>query len=88
MAITHALLTIFTVIGPPGILQSNDTGEFSNIARNSKTMHFSEDELNTIISCIHQLWPSTKQATGTPYHSQSNGRIETNNKTMEAKVNN
>ena len=35
VTITYALLTIFTVIGPPSILQSDDAGEFSNIAYNS-----------------------------------------------------
>ena len=50
MTIAYALLTIFTVTEPPDILQSDNAGEFWNIACNSKTTHFSEDELNTIIS--------------------------------------
>ena len=67
--IANALLNIFTMIGPSDILQSNNAGEFSNIARNSKTMCFSEDELNTIISCVHQLWPGAKKVIGTSCHS-------------------
>ena len=82
------LLIIFPVLGPPDILQSDNGGEFSNIARSSKTICFAEDELQTIINYFYQLWPGMKQITGTPRHSQSNGGVETHNKTMEGKVNN
>ena len=88
MAVASALQSMFGVTGSPDILQSDNGGEFANIAQSSKTMHFTQEELQLIITYCHEIWPGVKQVTGTPRHSPSNGGIENFNKTMEGKVNN
>ena len=79
---------MFAVMGLLDLLQSDNGGEFSNIAIPSKTTHFNEQEPQSIINHVHQIWPGVKQITGTLRHSPSNGRIERFNQIIEEKVNN
>ena len=45
IAAAHGLLSVFAVMGPLDLLQSDNGGEFLNIARSSKTMNLNEQEL-------------------------------------------
>lgn len=50
-----ALIKIFTTIGPPAILHSDNGREFSNIA--GQGFALSDDELGHVIDEIAGLWP-------------------------------
>ena len=68
-------------------MQSNNGGEFSNIAHNSKIIYFTEEEILQIIKHVYQLWLGAKQITSTPRHKESNRGIECYNSTIEGKMN-
>lgn len=92
-SIAVALLQIFTVIGPPMILQSDNGSEFHGAAMNDrqrrvygKLVRLTDDEIDEIITEIKQLWPECRMVRGSPRHSQSNGGIERVNRTMQDKL--
>ena len=76
--VSVALLNIFTLIGPPKILQSDNGGEFSQSAMNhhGRCLYFEDDEIDIIISEIEILWTECKLVCGLPRHSESNGGVE------------
>jgi len=85
------LLEIFTVIGPPMILQSDNGLEFSGAAMTSREYRgrcvgLSAEELNEVINEIKLLWPECRMVRGSPRHSPSNGGVEKLNRTMEEKL--
>jgi len=84
--IAVALLEIFTIIGPPMILQSDNGREFSGAAMNSRQLRLSDQDIDDIISEIKKLWPECRMVRGSPRHSQSNGGIERLNRTVEGKL--
>lgn len=99
--VAHALFDIFTLIGPPSILQSDNGKEFSGAAMNSKQRREKEDqsdvkggtlesftdkELGEVITNIRELWPDCLMVRGSPRHSQSNGGVERVNQTVEKKL--
>ena len=88
IAIVCSLLSMFGVTGLLDVLQSNNASEFSNIARNSKTIHFTPKEISIIIRYYYQIWSGMKQIPRTLRHSPSNGGIEMLNKTFEGKMSN
>ena len=57
--VTHALMDIFIIIGPPKILQSNNRKEFSIMDRNSSDLDSPLDDqfLDDVIRNIKHLWP-------------------------------
>ena len=66
-SIAGALLQIFTVIGPPMILQSDNGSEFHGAAMNDrqrrvygKLVRLTDDEIDEIITEIKQLWPECR----------------------------
>ena len=84
-SIAIALLQIFTIIGPPMILQSDNGAEFHGAAMNDRQrklhgngtlVSLANNELAAIITEIKQLWPECRMVRGSPRHSQSNGGVE------------
>ena len=89
--IAIALLEIFTLIGPPMILQSDNGLEFSGAAMTSREhrgfcVRLSNEELSEVIHEIKLLWPECRMVRGSPRHSPSNGGVERLNRTMEEKL--
>ncbi|CAK1589526.1 unnamed protein product [Parnassius mnemosyne] len=65
--VAHTLLDIFTLLGAPAILQSDNGREFSN----------------RIIENLKTYWPTLKIIHGKPRHSQSQGSVERANQDIE-----
>jgi hypothetical protein len=94
-SIAIALLQIFTIIGPPMILQSDNGAEFHGAAMNDRQrkLHWNgtlvsltNNELAAIITQIKQLWPKCQMVRGSPQHSQLNGGVERVNHTIQSKL--
>ena len=86
-----ALLKIFTVIGPPMILQPDNCQEFSGAAvtsheRRGLCVGLNAVELNEVINEIKLLWPECRTGCGLPRRSPSNGGVERLNRMMEEKL--
>jgi hypothetical protein len=72
--ITIALLEIFTVIGPPMILQSGNGNEFNTVAMarkqvgeyHGKLVGLTDLELSEAITEVRQLWPEYRMVRGSP----------------------
>jgi hypothetical protein len=75
---------IFTTIGAPSILQSDNGREFTGQA--GKSSELSEAEIVEIIDEIKQLWPQCKMVHGRPRKSTTQGGIERLNQTVEKKL--
>ena len=81
-ACAAALLSIFSSLGIPALLQTDNGGEFRSLA----TMHAStqsiegglinEEMLGEIVSEVAQMWPGCKLVHGRARHSESQGGIE------------
>ena len=86
--VTHALMDIFTIIGPPKILQSNNRKEFSIMDRNSSDLDSPLDDqfLDDVIRNIKHLWPEVWMVWGSPQHPESNSGIERTHLTIENKL--
>jgi hypothetical protein len=82
--IATALLEIFTVVGPPIILQSDNGNEFNTVAMTKKQVNefcgklvqLTDLDLSEIITEVRQLWPECWMVRGSPCHSPSNGGVE------------
>jgi hypothetical protein len=82
--ITVALLEVFTVIGSPMILQSDNRNEFNTAVMTRKQVRvhrgklvgWTDLELLEVISEVRQLWPKCWMVHGSPRHSPSNGGVE------------
>jgi hypothetical protein len=81
--IAIALLEIFTMIGPPMILQSDNGAEFHGAAMNDRQQKFygslvtlTKNDLAAIITEMKQMWPKCRMVRGSPRHSQSNGGVK------------
>ena len=88
ITVAWALVQIFTFIGPPCILQSDNGREFSSAAQDGKGSRLELDNsfLDEIIKEIKNLWPECKMVRGSPRHSQSNGGVERINLSTEKKL--
>jgi hypothetical protein len=65
--VAYHLIDIFTLIGAPSILQSDNGREFSN----------------KIVDNLKLMWPDLKIVHGKPRHSQSQGSVERANQDIE-----
>ncbi|KFD69436.1 hypothetical protein M514_07937 [Trichuris suis] len=65
--VAHNLVDIFTLLGAPSILQSDNGREFAN----------------AVVTSLKQHWPSLKIVHGKPRHSQSQGSVERANQDIE-----
>jgi hypothetical protein len=92
--IAVALLEIFTVVGPPTILQLEYGNEFNTVAMTrkqvdefcGKLVQLTDLELSEIITEVRQLWPKCRMVHGSSRHSPSNVGVEQVNRTMQAKL--
>jgi len=87
-AVAYALFTIFTEIGPPSILQSDNGGEFSNQAHDHRghKILLDDDFIDSVIHELKNLWPECQMVRGSPRHSESNGGVERVNQTFQKKL--
>jgi hypothetical protein len=92
--IAVALIEIFTVIGPPMILQTDNRCKF-NAAAMTITKHreycgvcmtLTENDLIEIINEVRALWPECRMVRRSPRHSPSNGGVEWVNRTIKEKL--
>ena len=83
--IAIAPLEIFTLIGPPMILQSDNGHEFNNAAMmtrqhgeylEGKIDCLMDNELTDVITKVQHLWPECHMVCGLPHHSPSNGGVK------------
>lgn len=65
--VAYNIIDIFTLLGAPTILQSDNGREFSN----------------QIVSNLRNMWPELKIVHGKPRHSQSQGSVERANQDIE-----
>jgi hypothetical protein len=92
--IAVALLEIFTVIGSPMILQSDNGNEFNTEAMTrkqvgeycGKIVGLIDLETSEVITEVRQLWPECRMVRGSPRHSPSNGGVLRVNCTMQEKL--
>lgn len=85
-AVAFALLDIFTLIGPPCILQSDNGKEFANAAYKTKSVTLSDNDVREVIEEIASVWPDVKLVHGRARHSESQGGIERLNRTCQEKL--
>ena len=87
-SVAFALFTIFTEIGPPSVLQTDNGGEFSNHAFDyvGRAMLLDDDFIDLIIKELKNLWPGCQMVRGSPRHSESNGGVERVNQTVQTKL--
>ena len=67
-AVAEILVEIFSLMGPPTILQSDNGREFKN-----------QEIKNEVL----KMWPGLKMVDGKPRHSQSQGSVERANRDVE-----
>ena len=95
--VAYNLLDIFTTVGPPAILQSDNGREFSNMASTRRVdnedededeqlprvVAFDDDELEQICKLIADMWPGTVIVHGKPRRSTTQGSVERSNQHIE-----
>ena len=67
-AVAEVLIEIFTLLGPPSILQSDNGREFKN---------------KEIVDEVLSMWPGLRMGNGKTRHSQSQGSVERANRDIE-----
>lgn len=65
--VAYKLVDIFTLLGAPTILQSDNGREFAN----------------NVVSSLKEYWPTLKIVHGKPRHSQSQGNVKRANQDIE-----
>ena len=70
--VAYALYDIFTLLGAPLILQSDNGKEFEPWKR-FNTISLSDVEVDAVVKKLFELWPECKCVRGRPRHSESNG---------------
>ncbi len=88
--VAYALIQIFTVYGPPMILQSDNGREFSGAAMTARERrrHVGLDPafLDEVIAELKLLWPDCRMVRGSPRHFESNGGVKRVNQTVQQKL--
>ncbi|KAL9183045.1 hypothetical protein ACHAXT_004832 [Thalassiosira profunda] len=79
--VAYVLFVVFTLIGPPAILQADNGREFNGAA-------FRGLFLDGVITELKQLWPDCRLVRGLPRASETNGGVERRNRTVEEKLGN
>ena len=83
-AVALYLFRLFTFLGAPAILQTDNGAEVSGQA--GKCMHMKNDWVTDVVQELKQLWPGCTIVTGRARHSESNGGIERFNLEVERKL--
>jgi hypothetical protein len=92
--IAVALLEIFTIFGPPMILQSDNRNKLSGMAmtqRQNNEYHgrckgLNDCKLKEVINEVKALWPECCMVPGSSHYSLSNSGVERVNHTIEEKL--
>eukprot|EP01082_Thalassiosira_pseudonana_P007804 g6263.t1 g6263 contig23:61716-63595(+) len=89
-SVAWALFCIFTVLGPPAILQADNGREFNGAACGGKAKQVDIDDefVDGVITELKDFWPNCKLVRGKARHSESNGGIERLHLTAETKIGN
>eukprot|EP00956_Cyclotella_meneghiniana_P018998 scaffold32192_cov65-Cyclotella_meneghiniana.AAC.3 len=87
-AVALFLFELFTLIGPPKTLQTDNGREFNQVALDGKArkVFLDEEFIDGVITELCMLWPNSSVVRGTPRHSESNGGIERRNLTLETRL--
>eukprot|EP00970_Alexandrium_tamarense_P019081 scaffold13594_cov198-Alexandrium_tamarense.AAC.16 len=87
-SVAWALFCIFTVLGPPAILQADNGREFNGAAcgRKAKQVDIDDKFVDGIITELKNFWPNCKLVRGKA--RQSNGGIERLHLSAERKIGN
>jgi len=77
-SVARALIDVFTIYGPPAILQPDNAKNMSKIATFPKARKVELDEhyVSNVIKHVKHLWPEVNMVRGNPRKSESNGGIE------------
>ena len=85
------LLRIFSVLGPPCILHTDNGREFSKVAfkgtAKGDTSELNEEFMKEVLSEIRELWPKCRLVHGRARHSPSQGGVERLNQTVQRRLN-
>ena len=85
--VAWALLQVFTIVGPPAILQSDNGCEFNNSQiGGGRSVDMNDESIDDVIKELRVLWKECRVVRGSPRHSESNGGIERMNMTIEGKL--
>lgn len=86
MAVALTLLRIFSFIGPPMILQSDNGREFDKVAGVGPVTPLDDNTLSGVVTQLAELWPESKLVHGRARHSQSQGGVERLNQTVQRRL--
>eukprot|EP00970_Alexandrium_tamarense_P011602 scaffold2552_cov172-Alexandrium_tamarense.AAC.1 len=89
-SVAWALFCIFTVLGPPAILQADNGREFNGAACGGKAKQVDIDDefVDGVIIELKHFWPNCNLVRGKARHSESNGGIERLHLSAETKIGN
>ena len=76
--VARALIDIFTILGPPAILQPDNARNMQQIAcfPQSKKLELDDVYVSNVIQHIKHLWPEVNLVRANPRHSAGNGGVE------------
>ena len=76
--VARALIDIFTILGPPAILQPDNARNMQQIAcfPQSKKLELDDVYVSNVIQHIKHLWPEVNLVRVNPRHSAGNGGVE------------
>ena len=86
-SVAWQLVRIFSVLGPPSILHTDNGREFAKSASlKGKAVALDDDFLEEVVREIAQLWPECKLVHGRARHSPSQGGVERLNQTVQKRL--
>eukprot|EP00956_Cyclotella_meneghiniana_P025953 scaffold55159_cov58-Cyclotella_meneghiniana.AAC.4 len=87
-AVALFLFELFTLIGPPKTLKTDNGREFNQVALDGKAekVYLDEEFIDGVITELCMLWPNSSVVRGTPRHSEPNGGIKRRNLTFETRL--
>ena len=87
-SVAMALFTIFTEIGPPKLLQTDNGGEFSKHAHDyaGRALLLDDEFIDLVIKELKNLWPDCQMVRVSRRHSESKGSVKRVNQTVQKKL--
>jgi hypothetical protein len=85
LSIAFALRTIWSDIGAPSIIQTDNGREFSGLDQQAYPLT-PVDNLEDVVKTIGQMCPGMKVVHGRPRHSQSQGSVERLNQVVQSRL--
>ena len=84
--VARALLKIFTTLGAPKILHTDNGREFTRLGDETRTMISEPIDVANVITEMRQIWPACRMVHGRPRHSQSQGSVERANRKFRENI--